>query len=429
MKMIHDAINMLVVATPLPYTGGGGYRALLSLKEYKKRGINPFLVLPWSFQFKARERIRKDLGFLLKDGVDLSGCAIPPKFLYHNFPTRRAISNLILSQFPSLIKIAIKGRSSHEFQCVMSMHEGVDAITTALRVGEIFSLEKIMVLLQLPPFYGDKRRIKNLERANHLWLELTKTNPLRRPWMALNRKVSESVIKNVKRLLGRFDLILAVSRAIPIEMGERWIYRIVSLDPGVALSQNDMQLISEVSIKTHRKEKIVIFGGRPDPHKGVIDALLAWKRILKGMNQNYKLIVTGDVQPNILARLKLFCRRINIEDKVLFTGFIPREERLSLVAKAKMMLYPSHADAFPYAVLEALHLNTPVVAYDIPALKIYYSSLEGVTLVKESDIESLAQKSIEYIESKNIHVEKPILAKNWDKIMDEETEIIKKHIL
>jgi glycosyltransferase involved in cell wall biosynthesis len=80
-------------------------------------------------------------------------------------------------------------------------------------------------------------------------------------------------------------------------------------------------------------------------------------------------------------------------------------------------------------VLEALHLNTPVVAYDIPALKIYYSSLEGVTLVKESDIESLAQKSIEYIESKNIHVEKPILAKNWDKIMDEETEIIKKHIL
>jgi len=423
--MLRDAVNMIVVATPLPYAGGGGYRALLSIKEYKKRGISTFLVLPWSFQFKTRERIKKDTGFLIKEGINIYGYAVPPGFLYPNFPTKRTISSFILSQRPSLIKIAISRRSPHKFHCVMSMHEGVDAITTALRVGEIFSLKKI-ILLQLPPFYGDKRRIKILERVNQLWLELTKTNPLRRPWMVLKRKISESVMKDTRRLLCGFDLILAVSRAIPIEMGEEWIYKVFSLDPGVALAQNDMQLINEISIKAHRKEKIVIVGGRPDPHKGIIDALLAWKRILRDVNQDYKLIVTGDVQPNILARLKLFCRRINIEDKVLFTGFIPREERLSLVAKAKMMLYPSHADAFPYAILEALHLNTPVVAYDIPALKIYYSGLEGVILVKESDIESLAQKSIECIKSKNVQVEKPIFAKNWAKIMDEETEIIKK---
>ena len=244
--------------------------------------------------------------------------------------------------------------------------------------------------------------------------------------MVLKRKINENVAKNIRSLLSKFDLILAVSRAIPIEMGEEWIHKVVSLDPGVALSQSDLQLINEISTKTRRKEKIVIFGGRPDPYKGIIDALLAWKSILRSANQDYKLIVTGDVQPNILARLKLFCRKMNIEDKVLFTGFIPREERLSLVAKAKMMLYPSHVDSFSYAVLEALHLNTPVVAYDIPALKIYYSGLEGITLVKETDIESLAQKSIEYIESKNVQVEKPIFTKNWDKIMDEETEIIKR---
>jgi len=425
MKMVYDAINMIVAAIPLPYTGGGGYRALLSIEEYKKRGINSFLVLPWSFQFKTRERIKKDIISLLKEGVNICGYATPPRFLYPNFPTKRAISNFILSCEPSLIKITINKRSSHKFHCVMSMHEGVDAITTALRVGEIFSLKKI-VLLQLPPFYGDERRIKILESVDQFWLELTKTNPLRRPWMVLKRKINENVAKNIRSLLSKFDLILAVSRAIPIEMGEEWIYKVVSLDPGVALSQSDLQLINEISTKTRRKEKIVIFGGRPDPYKGIIDALLAWKSILRSANQDYKLIVTGDVQPNILARLKLFCRKMNIEDKVLFTGFIPREERLSLVAKAKMMLYPSHVDSFSYAVLEALHLNTPVVAYDIPALKIYYSGLEGITLVKETDIESLAQKSIEYIESKNVQVEKPIFTKNWDKIMDEETEIIKR---
>ena len=46
------------------------------------------------------------------------------------------------------------------------------------------------------------------------------------------------------------------------------------------------------------------------------------------------------------------------------------------------MIYPSHVDAFSYTVLEALNLKTPVIAYDIPALRIYYNNLEGVTLVK-----------------------------------------------
>lgn len=90
-----------------------------------------------------------------------------------------------------------------------------------------------------------------------------------------------------------------------------------------------------------------------------------------------------------------------------------------------MMLYPSHMDSFPYAVLEALYLNTPVVAYNIPALKIYYENIEGITLVKESDIETLIQESIEIIKAKNINIEKPKFTKSWDEIMKEETTIIK----
>ena len=92
------------------------------------------------------------------------------------------------------------------------------------------------------------------------------------------------------------------------------------------------------------------------------------------------------------------------------------------------MIYPSHVDAFSYSVLEALNLNTPVVAYDIPAIRMYYDKLEGVTLVKESDVEALAQKTIETIENKYVRVETPKFAKTWDEIMDEETSLIKKFV-
>jgi glycosyltransferase involved in cell wall biosynthesis len=113
---------------------------------------------------------------------------------------------------------------------------------------------------------------------------------------------------------------------------------------------------------------------------------------LKSISQDYKLIVTGNVQPKILDKLSAFCRDLGLKDKVLFYGFVSREKHLSLVAKSKIMIYPSHVDSFSYAVLEALNLNTPIVTYKIPVLKIYYGNLEGVALVEESDIEALAQK-------------------------------------
>jgi len=55
------------------------------------------------------------------------------------------------------------------------------------------------------------------------------------------------------------------------------------------------------------------------------------------------------------------------------------------VNESRSMLYPSHFDAFPYAVCESLHVGTPVVAYKIPALEIYYGKTEGVgSLMKET---------------------------------------------
>ncbi|MEM2167701.1 MAG: glycosyltransferase family 4 protein [Candidatus Bathyarchaeia archaeon] len=211
-----------------------------------------------------------------------------------------------------------------------------------------------------------------------------------------------------------------------MEMGEGWLNKIISLDPGVALSQEDILSINNMSKR--KKEKIVVFSGGLSPRKGIIEALIAFKKIIKNIGRDYKLAVAGKISDENLKKIRAFCSRLGIRDNVLFYGFLPREKYLAVVAKSKVMLYPSHVDSFSYAVLEALHLNTPVVAYDIPALRIYYSGLEGVALVKELDVEALAQKTVEIIEKKKVFVEKPKFKKNWDEIMDEETNIIKSFI-
>jgi len=96
-------------------------------------------------------------------------------------------------------------------------------------------------------------------------------------------------------------------------------------------------------------------------------------------------------------RIAKACKKLGIENKVVFTGFVPREKRFEIVANVRLMLYPSHVDTFPYAVLEALHLGTPVVGYRIPALEIYYGKCPGVELVEEEDIEELTVKAIEIL--------------------------------
>ncbi|MCC6041583.1 MAG: hypothetical protein LM554_00325 [Desulfurococcaceae archaeon] len=89
------------------------------------------------------------------------------------------------------------------------------------------------------------------------------------------------------------------------------------------------------------------------------------------------------------------------------------------------MLYPSHVDAFSYAVLESLHLGTPVVGYRIPALEIYYGELPGVVLVEEWDLEALAVNAMEILERRVDAVEPPRI-KSWEEIMAEEVRLIYK---
>ena len=114
--------------------------------------------------------------------------------------------------------------------------------------------------------------------------------------------------------------------------------------------------------------------------------------------------------------------------KVVFTGFLGREDLYKLIRRSRLILYPSHEDSYSLAVLESLMLETPVVAYRIPALEIYYGNIEGegIWLVKEGDIEKLVGAAIEVLElerRKELKVRFPRI-RPIDEIMREEVELI-----
>jgi hypothetical protein len=89
------------------------------------------------------------------------------------------------------------------------------------------------------------------------------------------------------------------------------------------------------------------------------------------------------------------------------------------------MLYPSHVDAFPYAVLESLYLETSVVGYRIPALEIFYGRCPGMELVEKGDIGALTVKAIDVLE-KGVDAVEPLKIKSWKVIINKEIEMIKR---
>jgi len=106
---------MAMVAMPFPYTGGT-YRALLSFKEYQKRGINPFLILPWTFNFNAPEKIKKIFAFLIENGIGICGNVLPPRIFLYRLPfEKKSIAQMLVTFNLFKTKIAIETERNFKF--------------------------------------------------------------------------------------------------------------------------------------------------------------------------------------------------------------------------------------------------------------------------------------------------------------------------
>ena len=419
--------HILVIGSPLPFTGGG-LRALRSLREYIKYFKVYFFIT--GFSYKALPELINLLKLLKSMNVGLSGFSQMPEMIFkpRKILGTRIVESILPLMMPNLAHIRI---NTLNYNAIIVLNEGWDYVSNGAILAEFLKIPS-MVILQLPPFYSSRRRFSNILRAILLWRALRSNTPIEKILSeieAIILNTSEYYLRRLRyeEVFRKFNIILGVSKAVAVEMGDEWFNRVICLDPGVSLDDEDLMIIKRVKEKVRGKENYIVFGGRPTSEKGLFEALISFKTISKHF-PDIKLLITGKALPTVFPHIRRICKKLGIESKVVFTGFIPRERRFEIVAKAKLMLYPSHVDAFPYAVLESLHLGTPVIAYRIPALEIYYGGTPGVELVNEWDLESFTVKAIDILE-KGVGVIEPPKIKSWDEIMNEEVRIVQKLVI
>jgi glycosyltransferase involved in cell wall biosynthesis len=119
----------------------------------------------------------------------------------------------------------------------------------------------------------------------------------------------------------------------------------------------------ELSLRTNKKYQIkgdyILFIGTLQPRKNINNLIMGFKMLLSKY-PHWQLIVVGKkgwLYESIFQTVRLN----NLEDKVIFTGFVNEEEKNLLIRQAMMLVFPSLYEGFGFPILEAFRLGCPVV--------------------------------------------------------------------
>ncbi|MFP3234530.1 MAG: glycosyltransferase family 4 protein [Sulfolobaceae archaeon] len=206
----------------------------------------------------------------------------------------------------------------------------------------------------------------------------------------LHNMISTKLIKdnNVKK-------ILVVSKGVLDYLGIKNNWKVKVMKPSNAV---DEKLISIRNKSIDKKQDYAVFFARLIPFKGILEIPYILNILRNKFNIGLKVKIFGKFYDNYTTtKFYSLINKFHLEENIEYLGFVPKQELYEIVSKAKLMIYPSHSDAFSLSILESLALGTPVVAYDIAGPKSVFTDLSAVKFSREFDVLELAKKSSEIL--------------------------------
>jgi glycosyltransferase involved in cell wall biosynthesis len=132
-----------------------------------------------------------------------------------------------------------------------------------------------------------------------------------------------------------------------------------------------------------------LYVGRLAQRKG-LDYLL---RAIEKVGCGHCVIVGDGPQRKSLQSL---AKNLQIQDRTIFTGFVPEDDLKNFYAAADFLILPSLAEGLPLVILEALALGVPVVATEVAGIpEIILDGYNGLVVPpRDADALSIAIKRL-----------------------------------
>ena len=137
-----------------------------------------------------------------------------------------------------------------------------------------------------------------------------------------------------------------------------------------------------------------LFLGTLEPRKNPLNLIKAFKLFKFTTNDNIKLVFAGKkgwLYDDVIA----YIYKHNLENEVIFTGYVSQDEKTCLLQNANAFLFLSLYEGFGIPPLEALKLNTPVLLSDIDVFHELFEN--NVLYTNPSNIEETVKKMKEIL--------------------------------
>ena len=188
--------------------------------------------------------------------------------------------------------------------------------------------------------------------------------------------------------------------------------------------KSDKDVLMQYNIS---EKKYILYVGTLQPRKNIVTLIHAFNDYYK-THEGLKLVIVGKkgwLYDEIFAEVK----RLSLNDKVIFTDFIPDEDVIILYKNAWVFVMPSLYEGFGIPILEAM-------AYGCPVISSQNSSLpeiggEACLYFDPEDPNDLIEKLYQLAQSKEIYNKLIKTGKNritlfsWERCAHETLELLK----
>ena len=196
--------------------------------------------------------------------------------------------------------------------------------------------------------------------------------------------VSKSTAKDVQKILKvNSDKICVTYNA------KKDIYRPI----------NDKKKIKEICLKYKISNDYILFVGTLEPRKNIKTLIKSYSKLIDEINKDIKLVIVGKKGWMYKEIFKLI-KYLEIEEKVIFTGFADLDDLPYLYNGAEMFVYPSIYEGFGIPVLESISCGVPTITSNVSSMPEVIGNA-GIT-IDPTDIIELKNSMKKIIKNDNL---------------------------
>lgn len=225
------------------------------------------------------------------------------------------------------------------------------------------------------------------------------------PHASTPKHVNKSFIKYIYDLIYGNKIIQDASEVIAVSREEEYYDRkmkaknVEVIYNGMNIEEFDNLPPDGIFRNKNIKSPYILYLGRLDKLKGINHIIQAFSQ-LPDKYSEYKLVIAGKIT-EYKKELDDIIHEENMEDKVIFTGFVEEKDKISIYHDASLFVNPvKYMGGVSITVFESILSNTPVIV--TPESGELVDKINAGTVVEYGNIKQLREAMIKSLDNKEL---------------------------